>query len=87
MPLESSPRLQKVYDRLKGLRERTDLTLPKLRYLRDTFRDIDGTERPLKVRYYQIQMACHLALMKRFLVGDDTGLGKTLEILTALCMI
>lgn len=87
MALPPNERLDKLYGKLKKLRERTDLSLPSSKHLRDTFLDIDGNERKLTVRYYQVQMAIHLAAMKRFVVGDDTGLGKTLEIIAALCLI
>jgi len=84
----SSPsELEAVYAKLKGIRTRTDLTARQAKYLRDTFVALDGTERPVKLRYYQIQGVLHLLAMKRFLLGDDTGLGKTLQTISALCYL
>ena len=80
-------KLAKVYKKLKQVRDRTDLTLRPSPYLRDTFTGFDGKEYPLKVRYYQIQGILHLVAMNRFLLGDDTGLGKTLQTIIALCYI
>lgn len=86
--MESEDRLAKLYEKLKRMRERTDLKLPPNKYLRSTYIDpMDGKEKPLVLRYYQIQMVVHLAAMRRFLVGDDTGLGKTLEIIAGLSLI
>jgi len=65
-----------TYDMLKEYRARTDLKLKPLRHLKSTFTDFSGQEKPLTVRYYQIQGIIHLVAMKRFLLGDDTGLGK-----------
>jgi len=83
----SDPQLQAVHTKLKGLRERDDLKLRPTKHLKETFTDFDGQEKPLKVRYYQVQGILHLVLMKRFVLGDDTGLGKTLETIAALCYI
>jgi len=76
-----------VQDRLKVLRGRTDLKLKKTKHLKETFTGFDGKEYPLTLRYYQVQGALHLVMMKRFVLGDDTGLGKTLEGITALCCV
>ncbi len=65
-----------VHKKCRELRTRKDLALKELTHLKKTFTGFDGVERPLKVRYYQIQGALHLFLMRRFLLGDDTGLGK-----------
>ena len=76
-----------VHPTLKAIRERTDLKLKPMKYLKDTFTDFDGTEKPMRIRYYQIQGIMHLVAMPRFLLGDDTGLGKTAEAIGALCCI
>ena len=82
-----SPELDAAYKKLKILRTRTDLKLKPNPYLKDTFTGFDGKEHPLTVRYYQVQMILHLVAMTRFVVGDDTGLGKTLEAIAALTFI
>jgi SNF2 family DNA or RNA helicase len=81
------PRTAKTYEKLKEIRKRTDLKLKPTPYLKDTFTGFDGEEHPLTIRYYQVQMVLHLVAMTRFLVGDDTGLGKTLETISGLCYV
>lgn len=76
-----------TYKKLLELRQRTDLKLKPLKHLKSTFTGFDGVEHPLVIRYYQIQGIIHLVSMKRFLLGDDTGLGKTLESIGALCYL
>lgn len=63
-------------EKLRRVRERKDIVLKPVRCLRQTVRGSDGTEKPLTLRYYQIQMIMNLLAMPRFVVGDDTGLGK-----------
>ena len=85
-PMED-PKLKAAHDKLKALRTRTDLKLKPTPFLKPTFTGFDGKEYPLTIRYYQVQMVLHLVAMTRFVVGDDTGLGKTLETLAALCFV
>lgn len=80
-----TPDLKATYDRLVKVRERTDLVLKKPGHLRELIKARDGSDVPLKLRGYQTQMVLHLMAMKRFVVGDDCGLGKTLESIAALC--
>ena len=77
----------KVIKKLKAIRERQDLSLKKTKHLKETFTGFDGTEIPLQLRYYQVQGVLHLACMKRFLLGDDCGLGKTLQSIAAMCFL
>lgn len=85
--LENDPQLASVYEKLKPLRTRTDLKLKPTKYLRPTLVGLDGVERPLELRQYQIQMVYHLLAMRRFVVGDDCGLGKTLCNIATLCQL
>lgn len=78
---------QDIYEKLKAVRTREDITLPHPPNLRKTITKRDGTEIPLSLRSYQKQMVVHLLAMDRFVVGDDTGLGKTVETIAALCMV
>jgi hypothetical protein len=73
MPL---PIVTPVHPKLKEIRERNDLKLKPTKYLKSTFTDFDGKEKPLNIRYYQVQGILHLVSVPRFLLGDDTGLGK-----------
>lgn len=76
-------RTAQVHEKLKKVREKKDLKLPRSKYLRETITKPDGTEVPLRLRYYQTQMVVHLLAMNNFIVGDDCGLGKTLETIAA----
>ena len=76
-----------THPKIKEIRQRKDLRLRPTKHLKTTFTDFSGKERELKIRYYQVQGVLHLVVMKRFLLGDDTGLGKTLEAIAALCYI
>src|SRR5208282_1783017 len=42
---------------------------------------------PLKIRYYQVQGIMHLLMLRRMILGDGTGIGKTLQALAALCYL
>lgn len=77
--------IQSAYKKLKAIRERKDLNIKPNRYLRTEYKAADGTMRPVRLRFYQIQMILHLLVMQGFVVGDDTGLGKTVETISALC--
>ena len=76
-----------TFEKLRQIRTRTDLTLPVTRHLRSEIVGVDGSPTPLVLRTYQKQMVAHLIAMTRFVVGDDTGLGKTLETITALAIL
>ena len=79
--------MDETLSKLKAVLQRDDLKIKASKYLRTSFTGPDGTERPLKVRNYQIQMILHLVAMYRFVVGDDTGLGKTLSSIAACCYL
>ena len=70
------PVLAATYEKLKAVREKEDLVLRASSLMVPSYKALDGTEKPFSLRYYQAQMVVHLLSMKRFLVGDDTGLGK-----------
>jgi hypothetical protein len=76
-----------VHEKLKQIRQKEDLVLPCPPNFRETLKKRDGTEVPLSLRPYQFQMVVHLMAMKRFIVGDDTGLGKTVETIASLCQL
>jgi SNF2 family DNA or RNA helicase len=78
---------EEVYEHLKKVREREDLTLKPNKFLREKIVDQMGREQDLKIRYYQVQGILHLTTMKRFILGDDTGLGKTFQSVAALSYV
>ncbi len=83
------PKLEKIQAKLREYRSRDDLQLnfDKMPNLKPTFTGFDGKEHTLKIRYYQVQGVLHLVAMNKFLLGDDCGLGKTLQVIAALCCI
>lgn len=81
------PKLAAAYSRLKKIRQREDLSLKPTPLLKQTYTDFDGTEQPFRHRYYQVQGILHLASMNRFVLGDDTGLGKSLMGISGLCYV
>lgn len=76
-----------VHEKLKQVRQKDDIQLPDAPNFRSTLTKRDGSEVPLSLRPYQRQMVVHLMAMRRFVVGDDTGLGKTIETIASLCQI
>ena len=80
--MESDKLLQTI-EKLRKIRTREDLTPPPSNILRSNLPD--GA--PLTLRQYQIQGILHLLAMPRFVLGDDTGLGKTLQTISALCYV
>lgn len=82
---ERQARLRKAYEALKKVRESKTVTLKPSALMQPTFKALDGTEQPFRLRYYQVQGAYHLIVLKRMVLGDDTGLGKTIEAITAMC--
>jgi SNF2 family DNA or RNA helicase len=76
-----------ILAKLKQVRLKEDIQLPVAPNLTTTLTKRDGTVVPFELRDYQRQMVVHLMAMKRFVVGDDTGLGKTIEAIAALCQL
>ena len=74
-----------IHNKLKQVREKEGSTLSTPPNLRSTITKRDGSTVPLVLRNYQLQMVVHLLALHRFVVGDDTGLGKTVETIAALC--
>ena len=79
--------VKKAHEKLKEVRLNDELEIRNSTYLKDKIVMLDGREIQFKLRYYQAQMVVHLLTMKRFIVGDDTGLGKTLEAIASLCYL
>jgi len=85
MPL--SPQDEKTYESLKKVRASTTVALKPTPMLRSQVRGLDGRPQDFKLRYYQVQGVFHLLSMKRMLLGDGTGLGKTVQVIAALCYL
>lgn len=84
-PVEKKP--NPVIEQLKKIRESKTLALNSTPMLRESITDLAGNEIPLRLRYYQAQGIFHLLLVKRMVLGDGTGLGKTVQVLGFLAYV
>ena len=76
---------QALLERLRAIRTRKDLKLPYLpKILRTEVPDLSGDLQPFNFRYYQIQGILSMVSLKRMVLGDGTGLGKTIETIGTL---
>lgn len=78
---------RKTYARLKEIRVSKTLELKPTPLLRDTIVGLDGQAQPFKMRYYQSQGVLHMMMLPRMVLGDDCGLGKTLETIATFCYL
>jgi len=79
--------LMDTYEQLKKVRASKTVSLKPCAMLREEIVGLDGVPQPFKLRYYQVQGIYHLMTMKRMVLGDGTGLGKTIEAIGALCYL
>lgn len=82
---ERQKKLEEAYSTLKKIRESTTIKLKPTPLLRSELEAADGTKTPFNLRYYQVQGVYHLLVMSRMILGDDCGLGKTIESIAAMC--
>jgi len=78
---------QKLQERLKKIRESTTIALKSTPLLKDKILNLEGEEVDFKLRYYQVQGIFHMLVLPRMILGDDTGLGKTIETIATLCYL
>lgn len=78
---------EKIYQKLLKVRENENLSIKPCKWLTDELILKDGTTVPFELRNYQLQMVYHALMMKRFIIGDDTGLGKTAEAIATVCYL
>jgi SNF2 family DNA or RNA helicase len=77
-----------LHQKIVAVRTREGLALPfRPQHLKDRFVRYDGVEQAVELRNYQVQAIWNLVLSPRFLLGDDTGLGKSLTSLTACALL
>lgn len=81
------PKLQKIYELLKKVRASKTVELKPTGMLRKEFVGFDEQLHPVKLRYYQVQGVFHLLSMNRMVLGDGTGIGKTLQAISAMCYL
>jgi SNF2 family DNA or RNA helicase len=65
------------YDELLRYRKATNASLKPCPYLKES----------VVLRYYQVIGVLHLIKMTRMVLGDGTGLGKTVEMISAYCYL
>lgn len=68
-----------LLEQIKKIRESKTLKLHPTPRLKTEITGLDGKVQPLSLRYYQSQGIFTLLVMKRMVLGDGTGLGKTLQ--------
>lgn len=76
-----------MQDVITKIREIRALESPELKpspYLRETYVDEYGDRCPVVLRNYQKSGIMNMLMVPRFLLGDDCGLGKTLEVLNTV---
>jgi len=76
---------EKVYELLKKVRASKTVALKSTPMLRSEVTALDGTPEKFRLRYYQVQAIFHLLSMKRFVLGDATGTGKTIVAIASYC--
>ncbi len=79
-----TPNEVKMLEELRKLRSMKDIYLKPSPFLKSKYIDDDGVEIPVNVRNYQKIGIMNLLMSPRMVVSDDTGLGKTLEVLGAI---
>lgn len=82
-----SPQLAKAYERLKQIRASKDLVLKPCDFMRTEITNLAGELEPFRFRYYQVQGIFHLMVLHRMILGDGTGIGKTLQAIGALAYL
>lgn len=75
---------QAEFEQLRELRKKEELTIKPSPYLKDRYANDYGEEAEVVVRNYQKIGIMNLLMVPWTLLGDDTGLGKTLEVLSAI---
>jgi SNF2 family DNA or RNA helicase len=73
-----------VLAKIRAIRTNTDMQLKPSPYLKEIYIDEFDVEQSVYVRPYQAQGIMNLCQVPNMLLGDATGLGKTLEVLSAI---
>lgn len=73
-----------LVQRLRVIRTSEEMNLRPSPYLRDTFEDEFGNVNPVVLRQYQKIGIMNLLQVPCSILGDDTGLGKTIQVLSTI---
>jgi SNF2 family DNA or RNA helicase len=84
---ELSPEMLELYEHLKRVRASKTCSLKPCPIMREQIRGFSGQMEPLRLRYYQVQGIYHMLRLKRMILGDGTGLGKTCQAIGALAYL
>lgn len=76
MPISSE-----VADEIKRIRQSKNLKLKPSKYISGNIRNFEGKIVPVRVRNYQAIGILNLLKVTEFILGDEPGLGKTLQVL------
>jgi SNF2 family DNA or RNA helicase len=79
----NDPKLLATIEKLREIRIKQEIKMPANSFLRTHL----ANGKPLTLRNYQLQGILHLLAMPRFVLGDDTGLGKTIQTIASLCYV
>jgi len=79
--------MAKAYERLKQVRASKTVSLKPSSRLKQEITSIGGGTERFDLRYYQVQGVYHMMTLKRMVLGDDCGLGKTVETLAAMAYL
>src|SRR5574338_1494952 len=77
-----------LLEEIRKIRESKTVAFKRpAKMLRTEIVGLDGKPQEFRLRYYQVQGAYHLLKLKRMILGDGTGLGKTVQIIAFLCYL
>lgn len=71
-------------EQIREIRLKDDVRLKPSPYLKNTFVDEWGVRQEVKIRNYQGSGVMNLLMVPNMILGDDTGLGKTLMLLSTI---
>jgi len=71
-------------EKLRSIRENKKFDIVPSPYLKSTFIDEYGSEHKVELRQYQKIGIANMIYCPNFILGDDTGLGKTLQMLSTI---
>lgn len=76
--------MNEVIEKLRSIRNLIDPQLKPSPYLKSEYANEYGEVNPVQLRNYQKSGILNLLMVERSVLGDDTGLGKTLEVLSTI---
>lgn len=88
MSAKEDTQQQELLEKLRVIRKKTDLKpLPLTPFLKTEVLGLDGELHPFSFRYYQIIGILNMLSLRRMVLGDSTGTGKTIQTIGTLCYL